>query len=307
MRTAIRSALLSVAGALIVGMPLAAQRDTRSVLLVTPQWLALHIHDPNLVLLHVGDKAEYEKAHIPGARYVEYRETHLMLDPLTKLTLQLLPDDTLRVRLAGLGISDDSQVIVYYGKDLVSQTTRVIFTLDFAGVGRATSLLDGGMGGWIRSGNATTADVAPSTLGALSALKTKPLVVTAEFVRDNIGKPGFAVIDARASSFYEGVQEGGPSDARKKGHISGALSVPFSSITSDSLELKSADDLAALFRDAGVKPGDTIIGYCHIGQQATAMLFAARTLGYKVLLYDGSFEDWARRGWSVDVSTKRDK
>jgi thiosulfate/3-mercaptopyruvate sulfurtransferase len=44
-----------------------------------------------------------------------------------------------------------------------------------------------------------------------------------------------------------------------------------------------------------VKPGDTVIGYCHIGQQATAMLFAARTLGHKVLLYDGSFQDWGRR------------
>ncbi len=37
-----------------------------------------------------------------------------------------------------------------------------------------------------------------------------------------------------------------------------------------------------------------VIGYCHIGQQATAMLFAARTLGHEVRLYDGSFEDWSR-------------
>jgi thiosulfate/3-mercaptopyruvate sulfurtransferase len=43
-----------------------------------------------------------------------------------------------------------------------------------------------------------------------------------------------------------------------------------------------------------VKAGDTVIGYCHVGQQATAMLFAARTLGHPVLLYDGSFEDWSR-------------
>jgi thiosulfate/3-mercaptopyruvate sulfurtransferase len=42
-----------------------------------------------------------------------------------------------------------------------------------------------------------------------------------------------------------------------------------------------------------VKPGDTVVGYCHIGQQATGMLFAARSLGHKVLLYDGSFEDWS--------------
>gem|GEM_PF-1578746 len=52
--------------------------------------------------------------------------------------------------------------------------------------------------------------------------------------------------------------------------------------------------LHPLFTKAGVKPGDTVIGYCHIGQQATAVLFAARTLGHTVLLYDGSFEDWSR-------------
>ena len=43
-----------------------------------------------------------------------------------------------------------------------------------------------------------------------------------------------------------------------------------------------------------MKPDDTVIGYCHIGQQATAMLFAARSLGHRVLLYDGSFQDWSR-------------
>ncbi len=44
-----------------------------------------------------------------------------------------------------------------------------------------------------------------------------------------------------------------------------------------------------------MKPGDTVITYCHIGQQATATLFAARLLGYDVKLYDGSFEDWSKR------------
>ena len=52
-------------------------------------------------------------------------------------------------------------------------------------------------------------------------------------------------------------------------------------------------------------PGDTIIGYCHIGQQATAMLFAARTAGYKVLLYDGSFTDWQRRDLPVEKPAEK--
>ena len=41
------------------------------------------------------------------------------------------------------------------------------------------------------------------------------------------------------------------------------------------------------------KQGETVVAYCHIGQQATAVIFGARLLGHLVLLYDGSFQDWA--------------
>jgi thiosulfate/3-mercaptopyruvate sulfurtransferase len=48
-------------------------------------------------------------------------------------------------------------------------------------------------------------------------------------------------------------------------------------------------------------PGDIVIAYWHFGQQATAVLFAARTLGHPVLLYGGSFEDWWRHaGFPVE-------
>jgi 3-mercaptopyruvate sulfurtransferase SseA len=34
------------------------------------------------------------------------------------------------------------------------------------------------------------------------------------------------------------------------------------------------------------------------------MLFAARSLGYKVVLYDGSLEDWSKRDLPVDNPKK---
>jgi thiosulfate/3-mercaptopyruvate sulfurtransferase len=71
------------------------------------------------------------------------------------------------------------------------------------------------------------------------------------------------------------------------------------------MHLKSAEELQGLFDAAGIKPGDTVIAYCHIGQQATAVLFAARTLGHRVLLYDGSFEDWVLRDLPVEAATPR--
>jgi thiosulfate/3-mercaptopyruvate sulfurtransferase len=282
--------------------PLSAQ--TRDQLVVNARWLNDHLKDPNLVLLHVGEKPKYDAAHIPGARFVAFHDLAVD-DPQANLVLQLPPADTLRAKLAALGISSNSRVIVYYGEDWISPSTRLILTLDYAGLGNATSLLDGGMGAWRRAGYATTTDVPSAKTGKLPGLTTKQVTVTAEFVRDNIGKPGFAVVDGRDAVFYDGVNEGGPRDARKKGHIKGALSVPFSEVADENLEIKSPDQLRELFTKAGVKPGDTIIGYCHIGQQATAMLFAARTLGYKVLLYDGSFEDWARKGWPVEVPSGR--
>jgi len=267
----------------------------RQSLLVDAAWLKAHLADPDLVLLHVGDKAEYETAHIPGARFVSLGDISISDHSGKGLMLGMPPAEDLRHRLEALGISDKSRVIVYYGKDWVSPSTRVIFTLDYAGLGARSSLLDGGQDAWVRAGGAVTKDVAPAKTGTLSPLKLRPIVVDAATVNARIGTPGVAVVDGRDAAFYDGVETGGGHGfTHRTGHIRGALSIPFTSITDDRLLVKSDAELAAIFAKAGVKPGDTVIGYCHIGQQTTAMLFAARTLGHPVLLYDGSFEDWSR-------------
>ena len=296
---AIRS-LLAIAGglALVSAAAINASADSRrDRLVVSTAWLAEHLADADLVLLHVGEKAEYDARHIPGARHVAFNVDLAASDRSENgLMLQMLPADVLRDRLAALGISDNSRVVVYYGKDWVSPATRVIATLDYAGLGSNTSLLDGGMGAWVRDGHDVTDVVPAAKAGTLSALKTQPTVVDAEYVRSQLGVANVAIVDARAPAFFDGTQTGGPKERpHRTGHIPGARSVPFSTLTNDSLMLRSADELAAAFAAAGIKPGDTVITYCHIGQQATAALFAARLLGHKALLYDGSFEDWSRR------------
>ncbi|HEX2076330.1 MAG TPA: sulfurtransferase [Longimicrobium sp.] len=263
----------------------------RDQLLVTPAWLASHIGDPNLVLLHVGEADEYAAAHIPGARLVGMEDVSTTHDDGPPM-LQTLPPEVLRGRLEALGISDDSRIVVYYGGEWVSPATRIIFALDQAGLGARTSLLDGGMQAWRQAGNAVTDRVPTARRGRLSPLRTRDLVVDAAWVQRNLRTPGVRIVDGRAAAFYDGVQA---THGARSGHIPGARSIPFTAVADERLRLRSAAELAALFRDAGVRPGDTVVGYCHIGQQATAVLFAARTLGYDVKLYDGSFEEWGRR------------
>lgn len=267
----------------------------RESLVVNSSWLAAHLHDPNLVLLHVGDKDGYDAGHIPGARLVSMDDVSVSEHTPNGLMLEMPPVEDLRKKLEALGISDDSRVVVYYGSDWVSPSTRILFTLDYAGLGAHSSLLDGGQPAWVAGGGAVTKEAPAAKSGKLSELKIKPIVVDAAFVNAHIGAKGFAIVDGRTSNFYDGGSVGNShGQKQRRGHVKSARNIPFDQITDDKDALKSPAELAALFKKAGVGPKDTVIGYCHIGQQATAMLFAARTLGHPVLLYDGSFQDWSR-------------
>ena len=91
------------------------------------------ISDPKLVLLHIGQKAEYDAGHIPGARFVTLEDIELSrrraISPFN------FRPPTVSKRARKIGISNDSRIIIYLGKDWVSPTTRVYFTLDYFGLG----------------------------------------------------------------------------------------------------------------------------------------------------------------------------
>ena len=289
-----------VAGAALSCAVLAAPRVTPAQMSAPPSapvtvstdWLSKHLNDPNIVLLHVGNRKEYDAGHIPGARYVALEDVSVSShDHDNGLMLEMPKPDSLRAQLEALGISSNSRVIVYYGNDWVSPATRVIFTLDYAGLGAGSALLDGGMPAWKAEGHALSTAAPKQSRGQLAALHVKPIVVDAAWVRSRLGSPSLHLIDGRAAVFYDGVEAGGS----RKGHIAGAKSLPYTEIADDNLKLRDAAALRALFARAGVAPGDTVVAYCHIGQQATAVLFAARSLGHPVLLYDGSYQDWSRR------------
>jgi len=281
---------------LLQSLAAAAQAgDARADLVVDAAWLAAHVDDPNLVLLHVGDRGEYAKGHIRGARLVSLDDVSVSEHTRDGLMLEMPNADALRARLEKLGISDASRVVVYYGNDWVSPATRVVFTLQYAGLGDRTTLLDGGMPAWVKQGGALSKEVPEARPGKLATLKIEPLIVDANYVREHRATPGIAIVDGRAAAYYDGVEVGGAhGQTDRTGHVAGARSIPFTELTDDTLRLRTTAELKARFDAAGIAPGDTIVGYCHIGQQATAMLFAARLLGHPVRLYDGSFQDWSR-------------
>ena len=268
-----------------------ARAQAPAPLLVDAGWLSQHANDRGLVVLHVGGQADYAAAHIPGARRITEEDVARPHDMSRgDLMLELPPLEELRAKVASFGISDDSRIVVYSGKNTaVQSSTRIIFTLDYLGLGDRTSLLNGGLSAWTRAGHATTAVVPAATRGTLTARPARPVVVDAEFVKTTASRPDYKLVDARAPVFYNGIE---PTMNGARGHIPGAVNIPFTQITDDNA-MVNRDRVAALFAAAGIKPGDTVVAYCHVGQQGTAVVFGARLLGYPVVLYDGSFQDWA--------------
>jgi thiosulfate/3-mercaptopyruvate sulfurtransferase len=293
---------ICLAAALVAAAALGAAAQpqnapTRETLLVSPVWLAQHLHDSDLVLLQVGamgNEQIYGAGHIPGARMLDYGVVHAFPQGDTQLA-------TGHDALERLGVSDTSRIVLYSADDYWPSATRSLLLLNYAGLQRV-QLLDGGLKGWVASGGTLSKDTPIARKGSLSPLTRQPgLIADAEFVKAHRGASGFAIVDARSRDFYDGAKEGGPRDHRVKGHIPGALSAPFDEFVTADGHLKPASEIAQVFAKAGVKPGDTIVGYCHIGEQATAMLFAARTLGHRVVLYNGSFADWVQHDLPVEL------
>lgn len=287
--------VVSIVAILLFGFgspsPAEAKDQVRDSMIVSTDWLAKHLNDKPLVLLHVGDKKEYDAAHIPGAQFIQLSD--ISTPRGHGLILELPPVDQLKAAFEKFGVSDNSRIVVYFGKDWVTPTARVYFALDYLGLGDRASILDGGMPAWQAAHGTVTTEVAVPKVGSITPRPNTKLVVDAEWVKANLKNPGVAILDARASKFYTGAEAG---QMPRSGHILGAKSIPFSTLVEDSSnKFKSPDALRKLFSDEGVKPQETVATYCHIGQQASLLYFVARYLGYDAHLYDGSFDDWSRR------------
>jgi thiosulfate/3-mercaptopyruvate sulfurtransferase len=265
------------------------QESVRKSMLVSTAWLQEHLHDPSVVIVHVGtNRREYRDGHIVGAQFL-WTQALSYSDP--DLTLELPSKAQADSVLKKLGISEKSHIILCFDGNNVTPTTRIFFTLDYLGLGDQVSLLDGGLDAWKADGGPIALETPGTAHGSFVPAPKANLVVTSDWLNDNLNNPAISIVDARAAQYYSGNGGGMP----RVGHIPNAVNIPFSSLVDSTNKLKDPTSLRRIFQQAGVKPGSRVISYCHIGQQATMVYFAARYLGYDAQVYDGSFEEWSGR------------
>ena len=243
--------------------------------IVSTDWVQAHLKDPQVSVIFTGDRGEYDKGHIPGARYVDHSDT---IGPQHRL---LAPETLARVLAAG-GAADGKHVVLYGNSPMT--TAWLYMTFASIGHGDDVSMLDGGTLLWMSEHRALSTELPAAGAGRLTVRPAPDVVVDAPWVRGHLDSPGIRLLDVRTT------------DEWQSGHLPGATLVLWRDLFSDlkMLRLKPVDEMRALIVNAGVKNGQQAVTYCAIGLRASLMYWAAHTAGIPARVYVGSFEDWRR-------------
>jgi len=250
-------------------------------MLVSTVWLAEHLKDPDVVVLHVADKrSDYIRGHIPGAHYIQSDQ---FVDEHVGAMSELPSVQQLKKVFEEAGVDDSSRVIIYTTA-WFPLAARAYYTLDFLGHER-TTLLDGGIEQWLNEKRPVSSEQ-PKFSPATFTPRVKPAVramldEVKRAVESRDGKT--AIVDARPASRYTA------------GHLAGASNVYWldTLVSADSPVFRPVAELRRIYDQAGIKPGEKVITYCEVGLQASHGYFLAKYLGYDAAMYDGSYYEWS--------------
>ncbi len=265
-----------------------ANRAARPNMLVSTAWLGAHTADGDLVVLHVGRRAQYDSGHIAGARFVALADVSAPAS-VSKLSLQLPTAEQLTTWAQTNGIGDRTRIVVVPHDDTLQSAARVFLTLAYLGALDRTSMLDGGFKAWRSEARPVSTIAPPAARATTFTPHLQPqLIATIAQVEQATSDGRVALVDARLPRFYNGDGGGYP----RPGHIPTAANIPFASV-SEGGRFKAPTELRRLFVDAGVTAGKPVVTYCHIGQQASLLWFVATLIGYDARMFDGSFQEWS--------------
>ena len=273
--------------------------------IVSTDWLAKHLDDPNLrvfdcttyLIYETGTgrpyrvesgRKDYDTAHIPGSALLDLQGE--LSDKSAKTNFMMLPFDELAARFAQRGIGDGTRVVLYSRK-ATQWATRVWWMLRSIGFDNA-AILDGGFDKWAAEKRPVTSVEGTYPAATLKARPRPGLFVGKDEMKAAIGDGGACSINALAPDLHSGAND----RYGRPGRIPGSVNVPAANLQDKAtLALLPPEQVASVFEKVGADKSKRILIYCGGGIAATLDAFLLHQLGYEdIAVYDASMSEWAK-------------
>ncbi|WP_395648239.1 3-mercaptopyruvate sulfurtransferase [Terricaulis sp.] len=269
--------------------------------LVSAAWLAERLDAPDIRILDAtmylpGDprdaKAQFAERRIPGAAFFDINE---IADTASSLPHMLAPPEKFASRVKKLGVGDGARVVVYDNHGLFS-AARVWWNFRVMGH-EDVVVLDGGFPAWERGGYPIETGPPQTRMERhFTPRMRSDLVRDINDVKRLVETDGrMPLLDARPAGRFSG-ETPEPRAGLRSGHMPGARSVPFSALLDQNGVMRSKEDLAHVFAEAGADASKAAVCTCGSGVTAAVVALALARLGrWDAAVYDGSWAEWGGR------------
>lgn len=269
--------------------------------LVSTEWLAAHLNDPNVRIVDASfkmpgvlplPKDDYLKAHIPGAVFFDVDAVSDHSNPLPHMFPRA---EQFGRDVGALGIGNGDTVVVYDAGGWVAGPRAWWMLLAYGH--DKVRVLDGGLKKWQAEGRPVESGAVTPKPATFKATFDARRVRSMQQMAANLASHAEQVIDARAADRFEGrVAE--PRPGLRSGHIPGSRSLPYNTLFDGATgTMKPLAELRAAFAAAGAKLDAPIVTSCGSGVSAAVLTLALYRLGVEnPALYDGSWSEWGQAG-----------
>lgn len=267
--------------------------------LVSTDWLEQHLMAPDVRIVDATfylpnderDAAEeYSFRHIPGAVYFDIDE---ICEADTDLPHMLPSPEKFSSKVRKLGLGDGNRIVVYDSSGGFMAACRVWWMFRIFGH-QDVAVLNGGLPKWGKEKRPVNDHQVTPQDRHFSASMNNPLLKDLDHMMANLENQKFQVIDARSAGRFSGIDHE-PRPTEKRGHIPGSINVPFNDLLNgkDNFTFKSADQIMAVFKEAGVDVNKPLTSSCGSGVTAAVTALALYLVGNdQVAVYDGSWAQW---------------
>jgi len=269
-------------------------------LLITTDWLADHLNDPNIRIVDIrghvlpanqprphyfAHKDDYITRHIPNAVFVDWVLD--ITDPDSPNAGHIAKPEPFAHLMGSLGIDENTLVVAYDDFGGIF-SARLWWALNYYGHERVV-VMDGGWHKWIAENRPTTADLPIITPKIFTPKVNPALRLTIDQVQTGI-QTNMPLIDVRTPDEFMGRA----SRAKRFGHIPTAKNLPRNDLIRADNTMLSVPDLRLKFADMGITTdGDGVAFYCNGGVSASYGLLAMRVAGFNGgAVFDGSWKEW---------------